>query len=101
MGTLTISCTVNVIKEREIDALAMPWVNNRVAHLLSVHIAAVTMVGNETVKDSSSNGYDELVFTKNAETIDAFSSCIISVRMEKVYMGECINVLHTRDGSLL
>ena len=36
LGTPTISCIVNVMKEREIDALVMPWVNARVTHLLSV-----------------------------------------------------------------
>ena len=33
LGTPTISCIVNVMKVREIDALAMPWANARVAHL--------------------------------------------------------------------
>ena len=37
LGTPTISCIVNVMMEKEIDALAMPWANARVAHLLSVH----------------------------------------------------------------
>ena len=37
LGTPTISHVVNVMKEREIDALATPWVNARVAHLLSMH----------------------------------------------------------------
>ena len=36
LGTPTISCIVNVMKERETDALATPWVNARVGHLLSV-----------------------------------------------------------------
>ena len=36
LGTPTISCVVNVMKEKEIDALVMPWVNALVAHLLSV-----------------------------------------------------------------
>ena len=36
LGTPTISCIVNVIKEREIDALAMPRANARVVHLLSL-----------------------------------------------------------------
>ena len=35
LGTPTISHVVNVMKGREIDALATPWVNARVAHLLS------------------------------------------------------------------
>ena len=36
LGTPTISHIVNVMKEREIDALVMPWANARVAHLLSM-----------------------------------------------------------------
>ena len=83
----------------------MPWANARVAHPLSVHRAAAAVVGNETVEESSSNGYDKVVITKNMETIDAFSSCVIHVRAERAYTGECINVmtqvLWTRDGSLL
>ena len=37
LGTPTISWVINVMKEVEVDALAMPWVNARVAHLLLVH----------------------------------------------------------------
>ena len=36
LGTLTISHVMNVMKVREIDALAMSWANARVAHLLSM-----------------------------------------------------------------
>ena len=36
LGTPTISHVINVIKEKEIDALAMPWVNAQVAYLLAV-----------------------------------------------------------------
>ena len=105
LGTPTISCIVNVMKEREIDALATPWANARVAHLLSVCRAAATMVGNKTAEDSSLNGYDKVVITKNTETIDAFSSHVIPVKAEEAYTGEHINimtqVLQTKDGSLL
>ena len=37
LGTPTIGQVVNVMKETEMDALAMPWVNARKAHLLLVH----------------------------------------------------------------
>ena len=33
LGTPTISHIVNVMKEKEIDALATPWANGRVVHL--------------------------------------------------------------------
>ena len=36
LGTPTISPVINVMKEAEIDALAMLWANARVAHLLLV-----------------------------------------------------------------
>ena len=82
----------------------MPWENARVAHLLSVCRATATMMRDKTVEDSSPNGYDEVVVTKNTETIDAFSSWVILVKAEKAYKGECIYVmtqaLQTEDGSL-
>ena len=53
---------------------------------------------------SSPSGYNEVVITKNAGTIDAFSSCVIHVKAEKAYTGEGINVmtqaLWAEDGSL-
>ena len=36
LGIPTISCIINVIKEKEIDAWATPWVNAWVAYLLAV-----------------------------------------------------------------
>ena len=36
LGTPTIGQVVNVMKEAEMDALAMPWANARAAHLLAV-----------------------------------------------------------------
>ena len=104
LGTPTISHVVNVMKEREIDALAMPWANARVVHLLSVHRVAATVVKDQPLESADPIGYDEVVFTRNTETIEAFSSCVISMKVEKAYTGECINimtqVLWTENGSL-
>ena len=104
LGTPTISHVMNVMKEREIDALVTPWANARVAHLLPVHRAMATVVDDQTSESANPNGYDEVVFTRNTETIEAFSSHVISIKREKAYMGECINimtqVLQTKDGSL-
>ena len=95
---------MNFMKEREIDALVMPWANTRVAHLLSVHQAAATVLEDQTSESANPNGCDEVVFMRNAETIEAFSSWVISVKVEKAYTGECINimtqVLQTEDGTL-
>ena len=104
LGTPTISYVVNVMKEKEIDALAMPWVNARVVHLLSVCRAAATLLEDQTLEGANPNGYDEVVFMRNAETIEAFSSQVISLKVEKAYTGECIKVmtqaLHTEDSTL-
>ena len=93
LGTPIISCVVNIMKEREIDALAMPWANVRVAHLLSVCRATTTVLEDQTLESANPNGYDEAIFTRNVETIEAFSSWVISVKVEKAYRGECINIM--------
>ena len=61
------------MKETEIDALAMPWANAKVAHLLAVHRITATMVGDTFMVEPSLDDYDEVVFTQNVETIEAFS----------------------------
>ena len=101
LETPTISCIMNVMKEREIDALAMPWANARVVHLLSMHRVMATVLEDQS---TNPNRYNEVVFMRNTETIEAFSSQIISVKMERAYKGECINVmtqtLQTENSSL-
>ena len=63
LGTPTISHIINVMKETEIDALALPWANARVAHLLAVHRMTAIMVGDEFMVEPSLDDYDEVVFT--------------------------------------
>ena len=45
-----------------------------------------------------------MVVTRNVQTIDTFSSCVIPIKAEKVYTGERISVmtqvLQAEDGSL-
>ena len=79
LGTPTISHIINVIKEREINALAMPWVNARLAHLLLVCRMTAIKVGDGITEESRLDDYDQVVFTQNVETIEAFSSCIVPV----------------------
>ena len=93
LGTPTISHVINVMKENEIDALAMPWENARVAHLLLVHRITAIKVGDEFTEEPSSDDYDEVVFIQNVETIEAFSSCVVQVRVERAHTGGCINVM--------
>ena len=53
LGTPTIRRVVNIMRETEVDALAMPWVNARVAHLLAIRRMVPVEVG-----DTHEKGYD-------------------------------------------
>ena len=46
LGMPTIIPVVNVMREAEMDALAMLWVNARAAHLLAVHRMMTMGIGN-------------------------------------------------------
>ena len=82
----------------------MPWAKARVAHPLLVHRMTAVMVGDGTAEECSPDDYDQVMFTHNLETVEAFPSHIMLVKAEKAYTGGCINVmaqaLWTEDGSL-
>ena len=94
-----------MIKKKEIDTLAMHWVNAQVAYLLAVWWATAMVENNKLdAGESDPSEYDEVVTTKDTETIDAFSSSIIHVRAGTAHTGEGISVMTqsscTEDGSL-
>ena len=93
LGTPTISQVINVMKEAEIDALAMLSANARVAHLLSIHRIMTMEVGDGIVEEPSPDGYDQVILTQNVETIEPFSSCVVLVKTGRAYTGECINIM--------
>ena len=93
LGTPTISQVVNVMKEAEMDDLAMLRANARTAHLLSVHGMMPMEVGDSQKEKFNMNDDDQLMYTQNVETIEPFSSCIVPVKTGRAYMGECINVM--------
>ena len=93
LGTPTIGWVVNIMKEVEVDALALPWANARVVHLLSVCRMMPMEVGDGQKEGVDMNSYDQLMYTQNVETIKPFSTHIIPVRAGRAYMGECINVI--------
>ena len=95
LGTPMISCIMNAIREKEIDSLVTPWVNGHMAYLLAVQQATVRVEDNKVaagVLDLTQ--YDELVKTKDTKMIDAFSSCIIHMRMMAAYTGVRLNVMN-------
>ena len=50
------------------------------------------MVDNRTTEDSNLGEY-KVVITKNTETVVAFSSPVIPMKVKKAYTGECINIM--------
>ena len=80
LGTPTIGQVVNVMREAEMDALAMPLANARVAHLLLVHRMMPMEVGDGQKEKFDMNDDDQLMYTQNAETIESFSSHIIPMK---------------------
>ena len=93
LGMPTISQVVNVMREVEMDALAMPWANARVAYLLSVHRMMPMEVGDGQEEKPDMNDDDQLMYTQKVETIEPFSSHIIPVKTGRAFVGECINVM--------
>ena len=104
LGMPTIGQVVNVMREAEMDALATPWANARVAHLLLVHRMMPMEVHDGQEENFDMNDDDQLMYTQKAETIDPFSSHIVPVKTGRAYVGEHIDVmvqtLQTQDGSL-
>ena len=94
-----------MMKEAEIDALAMPWANARVAHLLMVCRMMAVKVGDGIAEESSSDDYDQVMFTQNVKTIEAFSCHVVPVKVGRAYTGKHINImvqaLWMEDRSLL
>ena len=62
-------------------------------HLLSMHRAVTTVVDDQISESANPNGYDEVVFKRNTETIDTFSSHVLPTKAEKAYTGEHIDVM--------
>ena len=104
LGTPTIGRVVNVMKEAEMDALAMPWANARAAHLLAVWRMVPVEVEDDRkeVYETSQEGF--IMHTQKVEILEPFSSHVIPVEMTKAYLGECLNMmvqsLHVQDGTL-
>ena len=105
LGTPTVGCIMNVIKENNTDMLVTSWVNVNVAYLLAVQWATATLeVDKVPTKVLDPTECDEAVTTKDSEMIDAFSSRIIQAQTKTAFTGVRLNVmthaLHTEEGSL-
>ena len=90
LGMPTVGCVVNIMREAEIDALAMPWVNARAAHLLAVHKMRPMEVGDDWEEKFHSNDDDSLMYTQKAETLEPFFPHIIPVKTGKAYLEDVL-----------
>ena len=104
LGTPTIDQVINMMREAEMDTLAMLWVKARAAHLLVVWRMTPVEVGNGQEEGFDTDEDNPLIYTTKAETLEPFSSHVIPMKTTKAYLGECINVmvqaLHAQDGTL-
>ena len=104
LGTPTIGQVVNVMKEAEMDALAMPWVNARAAHLLAIWRMVPVEVEDDRKEGYETNQEGFIMHTGKVEILEPFSSHVIPIEMMEAYLGECLNVmvqsLHVHDGTL-
>ena len=86
------------------DALAMPWANARVAHLLAIRRMTPVEVGGDREEGCETDQDSPLMHTQKVETLEPFSSHVIPMRIMEVYLGECLNImvqgLHAHDGTL-
>ena len=104
LGTPTIGRVVNVMREVEMDALAMPWANARAAHLLAIRRMAPVKVGNDCEEGYNTSQDGFVMHTQKVETLEPFSSHVIPMKMTEAHLGECLNVmvqaLYAQDGTL-
>ena len=104
LGTPTIGRVVNIMKEAEMDALAMPWANARAAHLLAIRRMVPIKVESDCDGGCITRQDGFMMCTQNVETLEPFSSHVIPIKMMETHMGKCINVmvqaLHDQDGTL-
>ena len=63
LGMPTIGCVVNVMREVEMDALAMPWANARAPYLLAVCRMMLMELGDDQEEKFDPNDNDLLMYT--------------------------------------
>ena len=104
LGTPTIGQVVNMMREAEMDALAMPWVNARAAHLLAIRRMAPVKVRNDCEEEHGTDKNGFVMHTQKVETLEPFSSHVIPMKMTEAHLGERINImvqaLYVQDGTL-
>ena len=76
-----------MMREAEMDALAIPWANARAAHLLAVWRMTPVEVENGQEEGYDTDKDNSLMYTQKAETLEPFSSHVIPMKTMKAYFG--------------
>ena len=69
LGTPTNGQVINIMKEAEMDTLAMPWVNARAVHLLAVQRMTPMEVGNGQEEGYDIDNDNPLMYTQKVEIL--------------------------------
>ena len=105
LGTPVIGQVIIMMREAEMDALAMPWENVRAAHLLAVQRMVPVDMGNDQEEGHDMDKDNQLMYIQKPEMLEPFSYHVIPVKTGKAYLGEHIHImvqaLHAQDGTLL
>ena len=105
LGTPTIGRVVNVMREADMNALAMPWVNARAAHLLAIRRMAPVKVGNDHEEGYNTSQDGFVMHTQKVETLEPYPSHEIPMKTMDAHLVECLNVmvqaLYAQVGTLL
>ena len=80
LGTPTIGQVINVMREAEMDALAMPWANARASHLLAVQRMTPMEVENDQEERYDTDKDNPLMYTQKVGTLETFSSHVIPIK---------------------
>ena len=72
LGTPTIGQVVNMMREVEMDTLAMPWANARAAQLLAIRRMAPVKVRNDCEEEHNTNKDGFVMHTQKNGNIGTF-----------------------------
>ena len=88
LGTPTIGQVVNMMKEAEMDALAMHCGQmQRAAHLLAIQRMAPVEVEDDRKEGYNTSQESFIMHTRNVETLEPFSSHVIPIKMTRSLLG--------------
>ena len=86
LGIPTMGWVVNVMREVEMDALAMLWVNAMAAHLLAIRKMMPEEVRDDQEEGCNADQDGPLMYTQKIETLEPFSSHVIPIKMAEAYL---------------